>query len=111
MKDNDVCGSLMRRLSDENHFARKAKWEQRGRAKAERQTGRILLNVAAVRRESAARCVVEFKQSLTRSCEQRVVVRSWRMKSERQPLRRQYLFKAEHRRGQRLCLDRILNVP
>jgi hypothetical protein len=27
MKGNDVCGSLMRRLSDENHFARKAKWE------------------------------------------------------------------------------------
>jgi hypothetical protein len=24
--DKDVCGSLMRRLPDEKHFARKAKW-------------------------------------------------------------------------------------
>lgn len=27
-KDKDVCGSLMKRLADERHFARKAKCEQ-----------------------------------------------------------------------------------
>ncbi|KAH3917346.1 hypothetical protein HBI56_119000 [Parastagonospora nodorum] len=35
----------------------------------------MLLNVAAVRRGGAARCVVEFKSNWTRSWEQRVVVR------------------------------------
>ena len=47
------------------------------KTEAERQTGRILLNVAAARRGSAARCAAEFKSNLTRSWEQRVVVRSW----------------------------------
>ena len=45
------------------------------KTEAERQTGRILLNVAAAGRGGAARCAVEFKSNLTRSWEQRVVVR------------------------------------
>lgn len=45
------------------------------KTEAERQTGRMLLNVAAAGRGGAARCAVEFKSNLTRSWEQRVVVR------------------------------------
>ena len=80
--------------SDKSHFARKAKWgdsaeKYRGRETDSKDTTGSSCGKARV----AARCVAEFKQSLTRSCEQRVVVRSWRVKSERQPLRTVHLLK------------------
>jgi hypothetical protein len=57
----------MRRLPDEKHFARKAKWKQRRRKQKRKTDRKDATNVAAAGRGGAARCAAEFESNWTRS--------------------------------------------
>jgi hypothetical protein len=93
MDDNDVCGSLMRRLRTRATLREKQSGDSAKKDRSRETDRKDTTKSSCGKAWAAARCVAEFKQSLTRACEQRVVVRSWRMKSERQPLRTMYLLK------------------
>lgn len=68
--DNDVCGSLRRRLQTratlgENQSGNRARKTTESRKTDRTDTTERSSGKAAARRNTAARCVVEFKQRLT----------------------------------------------